>query len=65
MMATDVDSIQSDSKLLEDFPVFDTSLDDDPNFRRQLNKWSLKTEKVKPIRCVTGLNILIGTVVVI
>jgi len=45
-MATDVD-IQCDSKLLEDFPVLDTSLDDDPNFRRQLNKWSIKTEKVK------------------
>ena len=46
MMATDVD-VQCDSKLLEDFPVLDTSLDDDPSFRRRLNKWSLKTEKVK------------------
>ena len=34
------------SRLLEDFPVLDTSLDDDPNFRRQMNKWSQKTEKV-------------------
>ena len=44
-MATDRNILKS-SQLLENFPVLDTSLDDDPNFRRQLNKWSQKTEKV-------------------
>lgn len=44
-MATDVNIVKN-LCMLEDFPVLDTSLDDDPTLRRQLNKWSEKTEKV-------------------
>lgn len=45
MMATDVNIVKN-VKLLEDFPVLDTSLDDDPTLRRQLNKWSKKTDQL-------------------
>lgn len=52
MMATDVNIVKN-VKLLEDFPVLDTSLDDDPTLRRQLNKWSKKTDQVI-INCIVN-----------
>lgn len=40
------DSIPLDIRELQDFPSFNTSFQDGPNFRQNLHFWAQKTEKV-------------------
>ena len=38
--------IPEDLRHLKDFPSFDASFQDKPNFRQNLSHWALKTDKV-------------------
>ena len=45
-MPESVGSIPDDIRYPKDFPHYDTSLHDNPNFRQNLTAWASKTEKV-------------------
>eukprot|EP00731_Ephydatia_muelleri_P027972 Em0019g845a len=47
------DSIPLDIRELQDFPSFNTSFQDGPNFRQNLHFWAQKTEKLSS--CMSGL----------
>lgn len=41
-----MEAIPEDLRHLKDFPAFDSSFQDKPNFRQHLLHWALKTDKV-------------------
>lgn len=47
------DTIPLDIRELQDFPLFNTSFQDGPNFRQNLNLWAQKTERLST--CLSGL----------
>ncbi len=41
------ETIPEDLRHLRDFPTFDSSFQDKPNFRQNLSHWAAKTDKVR------------------
>lgn len=41
-----MEAIPEDLRHLKDFPTFDSSFQDKPNFRQNLQHWAQKTDKV-------------------